>query len=294
MTVASASPHSARPFLRWAGGKQWLAPQLCPLLPAFRPRQYFEPFLGSGAVFFTLRHGRAILSDVNAELINSYKAVRDDPHALIDELQGMENTPASYAHVRASEPTTSVSRAARFLYLNRLGFSGLYRVNQQGKFNVPYGGDRQLDFFWRSDRLLSASEVLAECDLRVADFEDVLSGAGHHDLVYCDPVYLSSSGFRRYTPDLFDSGDLERLFTAIDHAVRRGAVVMLSWPDALDLPELGHAEQHHCFLRQSTMSARAKIAVLRQEMVIVFSPARKASAVPRANRRTVLAAVSNA
>lgn len=264
----------AHPFLRWAGGKSWLVENLYQLLPTLEPARYVEPFLGSGAVFFAIAPGSAVLSDVNSDLINAFKVVRDQPHDLLALLQSLKPTSEAYYKVRASRPRTAARRAARFLYLNRLGFNGIYRVNQRGEYNVPFGGhDRRLDFFWRDDRLLLASKALSGVDLRVADFEDPLSGVTSGDLAYCDPVYLVPSRteyFDRYTNAPFDRGDLARLGAAVRAATLRGGVVVLSWPVGTRLVGFPDPARDVRLSRRSTVSATAKTATIQGERLLVF------------------------
>src|SRR5262249_13116484 len=127
-------------FLKWAGGKAQLVPQLARLLPAASGR-YFEPFVGGGALFFALGRMPARLSDANPELIDAYRAVRDHTEALIVELRAHRYDPHHYYRVRALDPNrlSLVERAARPIYLNHAGYNGLYRVNRSGQFNVPFG-----------------------------------------------------------------------------------------------------------------------------------------------------------
>ncbi|HEX2698594.1 MAG TPA: DNA adenine methylase [Acidimicrobiales bacterium] len=274
MTGANAEHRRALPFLRWAGGKSWLAPKLAELFPNLEPARYLEPFLGSGAVFFGLRPESATLSDLNADLINAYEMVRDQPHELVAVLGSMKAGRESYYRVRKSHPQTPLRRAARFLYLNRLGFNGIYRVNRQGVYNVPFGGhDRKLQFFWHDDRLLLASKALSGVELRVADFSEVLASAGAGDLAYCDPVYLVRSvgeSFSRYTHTPFDQGDLRRLGSAVDGAVQRGAVIALSWPSGTRLDGFPKPRRDLRLERQSTVSARATAATRRVERLVLF------------------------
>ncbi len=264
----------ARPFLRWAGGKTWLARKLPDVFPTLNPRYYLEPFLGSGAVFFALAPSSATLSDLNADLINAYEMVRDQPQDVIGALQSMKTGRDVYYRVRKSRPGTPVCRAARFLYLNRLGFNGVYRVNRQGSYNVPYGGnDRNLDFFWRDDRLLQASKALAGVELRVADFSEMLSRADAGHFAYCDPVYLNAAvkeTFSRYTDAPFNRTDLGRLAAAVEAARQRGAVIALSWPTGESLRGFPRPHRVLRLARHSTVSAGATTAVRHLERLVVF------------------------
>jgi DNA adenine methylase len=230
----------ARPFLKWAGGKTQLVPRLARFHPDSFER-YFEPFLGSGAVFFDLWRSRqgfkAYLSDGNEELIDAYKVVRDDLPALTRVLEGHKRSHQKggrdyYYHVRdnLNGRLTAVQRAARFIYLNKTCYNGLYRVNASGLFNVPAGDykdppicDRQL--------LQAASNALRASKLSVGDFEDAVRGARAGDFIYFDPPYVplsSTSNFTGYTHSGFGEREQQRLaecFRALD---RRGCHVMLS------------------------------------------------------------------
>jgi DNA adenine methylase len=286
MTDPAGAVRRARPFLRWPGGKSWLVDRSDINLRTFKPRRYFEPFLGSGAVFFELGHKKAVLSDVNAELISTYIAVRDTPRKVLKELLGMDESESSYYRIREAAPTNPIEGAARFLYLNRLGFSGIYRVNGRGQFNVPYGGPgRSLGYFARDDRLLRASRALRQTEIFVSDFFSSIELSGAGDLVYCDPVYLmpgSSSYFRRYTTRPFDRDDLHRLVTAIDNAVDRGATVLLSWMmDGVKLPRSHHPPRVHEVSRLSTIAPKARKAVARQEALLLFEPAPTTATIPQ-------------
>ena len=125
-----------KPFLRWAGGKRWISHRLSKLIPAF-PGTYFEPFLGGGSLYFATLPTRAVLPDVNQRLIETYQQLRDTPVKVIDVLDTLTNDKRTYYRVRRMDFDDAAARAAQFIYLNRTCWNGLYRVNRQGKFNVP-------------------------------------------------------------------------------------------------------------------------------------------------------------
>src|SRR4051794_36588358 len=128
---------ATEPFLKWAGGKRRLREEILDHLPEpARGRRYFEPFLGSGAVFFALRPPKAVLSDLNAELVEVFETVRDDVDGVIQKLLPLTNNREVFYAVRSQRPSTSAGRAARFIFLNKTCFNGLYRVNLRGEFNV--------------------------------------------------------------------------------------------------------------------------------------------------------------
>lgn len=220
---------SVRPFLRWAGGKRELLPQIIPHCPA-TPDRYLEPFVGSGALFFELNPNRAVLSDVNRELINAYVVVRDSVDEVIDGLNRLQQDSTTYYRIRAQEPRGEVGRAVRFIYLNRTSFNGLWRVNRDGVFNVPFGNRPRPDLV-KEARLRAASHVLQRVELVVCDFERTLRRSKLGDFVYVDPPYTvkhEENGFRRYNEALFSWEDQERLARAARMAAARGARVVVS------------------------------------------------------------------
>src|SRR5271157_1804341 len=179
------------PLVKWAGGKRLLLKHILPLFSTFRC--YYEPFLGGGALFFALLPDRAFLSDKNPELINAFKQVRDNCEAVIAILQDLRNTEGTYYQIREQEPRDHVERAARFLYLTRLSFNGIYRLNLKGIFNVPYGRKKHLAAC-DADHLRRASRELQSAEIRLADFEEAVRLAKRGDLVYLDPPYTVAHG----------------------------------------------------------------------------------------------------
>jgi DNA adenine methylase len=147
------------PFLRWVGGKTRFLKHLSIIIKNFRFNNYFEPFLGGGAVFFFLRpKKRAFLSDINSDLIDTYMEVKKNPKAVIDLLMNYENTEEFYYFLRSRNPSNTVEKAARFIYLNQTSYNGLYRVNKMGKYNVPYGFRKNLKI--HPERIIAASNAL--------------------------------------------------------------------------------------------------------------------------------------
>lgn len=231
---------SARPFVKWAGGKRAILPQLAPLLPhPGRFTRYLEPFVGSGAVFFLailpLGPREAILLDGNPDLIDTYRAIQTDVEAVIGALaaHARRHDPAHYYAVRAARPRTLVTRAARLIYLNKTCFNGLYRVNSRGQFNVPIG-DRRNTGILDADNLRAVSRALRGVRVETADFRAIAGLAGPGDFVYLDPPYDPASEtalFTSYTRHSFtreDQEDLAELYRLLD---RRGCRLMLSNSD---------------------------------------------------------------
>ena len=186
-------------FLKWAGGKLQLIEQFKNLFP-HKFHNYYEPFIGSGAVFFyvksKLKPNKVILSDTNEELINCFLIVRDKPSELVELLLNYrkKHSKEYYYAVRSIESNRldSVNRAARLIYLNKTCFNGLYRVNSKGQFNVPFG-DYESPSIFDKTTLFQASQLLQGVDLQVMTFEKVLDFAGKDDFVYLDPPYIPLS-----------------------------------------------------------------------------------------------------
>jgi DNA adenine methylase len=220
------------PFLKWPGGKRWAAEQIASIVDRHLTRRYYEPFLGGGAVFFHLRPARATLSDINGELVAGYQAIRDRHVDVVRFLQMLPVTKRVYAEVRNWKPRGSAEQAARLLYLNRTAFGGMYRLNQRGEFNVPYGsGERTPEILWQTTVLADASAALARARLRTCDFARSMQYAGEGDVVYCDPTYTvahDNNGFVRYNERNFSWADQQRLARAATAARNRGAVVIVS------------------------------------------------------------------
>ena len=178
------------PFLKWPGGKRWLSARLAVIARKALRGTYYEPFLGGGALFFALLPERAVISDVNSDLVNTYKATRDRAQEVIRRLKRLPVNKETYDRLRAEVPHDPVRRAVRFLYLNRTAFGGIYRVNGNGKFNVPFGGgDRTPEVLWRRSLLIRASTALSGAEIRHDDFEPVINRVQRGDVVYCDPTY---------------------------------------------------------------------------------------------------------
>lgn len=221
----------ARPVVKWAGGKRALIPEIVKRLPP-KFRHYWEPFVGGGAVFFALdsRIRTAHLSDVNLELILTYRLIHRQPEDVINALRvhARKHNRRHYLHVRNTMHAEQdpVLLAARFLYLNKTCFNGLYRVNQQGRFNVPLG--RHTNPTICDDvNIRAASEVLAKASLTVQPFDRIAPKSG--DLVYCDPPYDGT--FTGYTGDGFTADDQKALRDACQQWRTDGAHVIVSNSD---------------------------------------------------------------
>ena len=224
----------AKPFLRWAGSKQQLVKSLSAYWSGGDTR-YVEPFAGSARLFFEIEPRSAILGDINAGLIEVYKVVRDHPVKLHAALKDWANDPDQYYRVRAQDPGVlgRMQRAARFVYLNRFCFNGLYRTNEKGQFNVPYGGAKSGSLPSLKE-LKNASALLSRAKLISADFVRVLRHVAEGDFVYLDPPYSVKNRrvFREYDPASFGPSDLKRMRRALKKLDRLGATFLLSYADS--------------------------------------------------------------
>jgi len=262
------------PFLRWPGGKRWAAAYIADIIEKQLQHRYIEPFLGGGAVFFSLRPGRAILSDINLDLISTYRAVRDRPCDLLNALRSLQVSKRAYYRIRADVPSSSLLRAARFLYLNRTAFSGMYRVNKRGDFNVPYGGGhRTPNMLLETTILEDASAALNRAELKQGDFEAVINAARRGDVVYCDPTYTvthDQNGFVRYNERNFSWSDQERLAKAAMRAGRRGATVIVSNAHHKEIRKIYRNANFQTLTRQSTLSADpSKRRIVREYLIVL-------------------------
>lgn len=239
---------NAAPFLKWVGGKRQLIPQLAPLFPTYFDR-YFEPFLGGGAMFFHFANAGAgrtsLLSDINSELITTYKIVRDNVDDLIRELQSYRYEVDFYYGIRATNPAraSSLLVAARMIYLNRTCFNGVYRVNQSGKFNVPFGRYTN-PTICDVENLYQCSRALQRTSLNAFSYDGWEPQAG--DFVYFDPPYFPTSktaDFVSYTADRFGSNEQTRLRDYFNKLTDRGCYCMLSNSDVPEVHKL--YEQHN-------------------------------------------------
>jgi DNA adenine methylase len=248
-------------FLKWAGGKLQLIEQFENLFP-HKFRNYYEPFIGSGAVFFyvksKLKPNKVLLSDTNEELINCFLMVRDKPSELVELLLNYrkKHSKEYYYAVRSIESNRldSVNRAARLIYLNKTCFNGLYRVNSKGQFNVPFG-DYESPSIFDKKILFQASQLLQGVDLQVMTFEKVLDFAGKDDFVYLDPPYIplsKTSSFTRYSKSDFSMKEQKQLSEVFETLDSRGCFVMLSNSDHALTREL---YRHY---KKNTVVVRAK------------------------------------
>lgn len=238
--AAADDPRAPKPFVKWAGGKRQLLDEIRKHLP-HDFSTYHEPFVGGGAVFFALSAGRpAHLSDSNHRLVRAYQGIKSSVDDVIALLRSYRKSRDAYLEMRARniDDGSDAEVAAWFIYLNKLAFNGLYRVNSKNKFNVPYG-DNENAIICDERNLRACAAALARAELHCEDFTSVRDRARAGDLVYFDPPYFpvsSTSSFTSYTAGGFTPADQEKLRDlASDLKRARVSVVLSNSPPAADL-----------------------------------------------------------
>lgn len=233
------------PIVKWVGGKRQLMFELLKNMPKNHNR-YFEPFIGGGALFFELQPDNAYISDMNEELINLYKVVRDNVDELVADLQKHDISKEYFMEIRNIDRTeeyqdwSDIQKASRFIYLNRTCFNGMYRVNSKGEFNVPFGhykNPRILD----ENNLINCSNLLQRTEIKHADFSEILKAVKKGDFVYLDPPYVplsETSSFTSYTKDGFDMDMQFKLRDVCDELDSMGVKFLLSNSDTKLVNEL--------------------------------------------------------
>ena len=217
------------PFLRWAGGKNWFVNHYINLIKNIDINHYHEPFLGGASVFFSTNHSlKSYLSDINGDLINTYICIRDNPRDVISKLETFQNTEADYYNIRSLKTNDPTIQAARFIFLNQTSYNGIYRVNKNGDYNVPYGKRT-----WKLDKnkLMVASLKLKNTNIKQGDFDCNKYIIKPHDLIFLDPPYTVShnnNGFIEYNQVHFSLEDQYRLSKFIDYIKHKDAYYILT------------------------------------------------------------------
>jgi DNA adenine methylase len=226
---------SPRPFLKWAGGKSRLIAQYQPYLPP-KYQTYYEPFIGGGALFFHLQPSRAVLCDINPDVVNVYTCIRDRVEEVIRGLQhhSTHHSQDYYYQTRANIPSSPAEKAARLIYLNKTCFNGLYRVNAQGEFNVPMGRYKNPKIC-DPELLRTASFALKETLILERSFEAILDDRTlPQDFIYFDPPYhplSETSNFTSYSRHAFSTEHQVRLRDVFAQLAQKGVQVMQSNSD---------------------------------------------------------------
>lgn len=226
-----------KPFLKWAGGKRQLLPVINELIPE-NYSTYYEPFVGAGAVLFDMQPKKAVINDANEELINVYRVIKNNIDELIIDLKEHVNEEDYYYDVRKLDRTkeyknmSDVKKASRILFLNKTCYNGLFRVNQQGEFNVPFGRYKNPNIV-NEDTLRAVHHYLNNNDIKIlnTDFEEAIKYMRKEAFVYFDPPYhpiSDTSSFTGYTTDGFNAQDQKRLKKLCDSLDERGCRFLLS------------------------------------------------------------------
>jgi len=234
-------------FVKWAGGKKQLIEQFKEFFPD-KFNNYFEPFVGGGAVAFYILQNhnpkKVFLSDINEDLVNAYNVIKKDPAELIKILKkykGQHNKKLYYKlRNQDAAKLSPVKRAARFIYLNKTCFNGLFRVNSKGQFNVPIGSYKNPDIA-QEEKLKEISALLKNAIINLDDFEKVVSLANKGDFIYFDPPYFplkKGKSFTTYTKDKFLEEEQERLAKVFKKIHKKGCLVMLSNSDTKFIKDL--------------------------------------------------------
>lgn len=227
------------PFLKWVGGKRQLLPKIIEHLPEnIRELNYFEPFIGGGALLFHLQPENAIINDFNTELVNVYNVVKNNLEDLIIDLRRHENTPEYFYQIRGLDRTdefyrlTEVQRASRIIYLNKTCFNGLYRVNNAGEFNAPFGRYKNPNIV-NEPTLKAVNKFLNKNNISInsGDYSDILETTDKNSFIYLDPPYhpiSENSNFTGYVQGGWDMFDQIRLREVCDNLNEKGAKFLLS------------------------------------------------------------------
>ena len=236
----------AKPFVKWVGGKRQIISELLKNIP-HNFNNYFEPFVGGGALFFELynlgilKNKTFYLSDINEELINTYKVIRDYPNELIEELKEfkIKHNKEFYYQIRELDRSENykdldnITKAARFIYLNRTCFNGLYRVNKKGYFNVPIGSYKNPQIV-NEENILAVSITLQNAIIKHCDYKEILKYVTKNDFIYFDPPYYpinKTSNFTSYTQDNFLEKEQIELFDTFKSLSNKGCFVLESNSD---------------------------------------------------------------
>lgn len=248
------------PFLKWAGGKRWLVRHHLSSFDLSETRRYVEPFLGSGAVFFSLQAPAALLNDMNPKLVETYRAIAEQWQDVVVILGNHQrkHSPEYYYRTRDVVHRGVAARAAQLIYLNRTCFNGLYRVNRSGKFNVPIGTKSSV--LLDTDNFEAVAAKLADAELMCGDFEGVIARCGAGDFIFADPPYTvkhNNNGFVKYNERLFSWQDQERLKECLEDAALRGARVLVSNADHPSIRDLYYGCHVETLSRHSVMASES-------------------------------------
>ena len=261
-----------KPFLRWTGSKKWFIKDgLTNYLPkSFN--DYHECFLGGGSVFFSIdKNGEAFLNDINKDLIETYIEIRDNVELIIKTLKLLKNTEEEFYRIRKSRTIKSHTKAAKFIYLNKCSFNGIYRVNRKGIYNVPYGKRKNVDIV-TEDNLRLVSKALQNVTIKAIDFKETLVNIKKNDLVFLDPPYTvahENNGFIEYNQKLFSWEDQIELRDFVKSISQKGAYFILTNASHVSIRELyNEIGEIHTLSRYSQVGGRNKTRGMYNELII--------------------------
>jgi DNA adenine methylase len=259
-----------KPVLRWAGGKSWLFEKIEDYVPT-QFNNYYEPFVGGASLFLNLQISKySYISDVNSELICFYKQVKSNLPKLEKKIKQYKNSASEFYRVRDSIPRSELGTAARFYFLNRTCFNGLYRVNNSGKFNVPYAF-RDVEIY-DSKSFNNLNKKLQNADISCCDFEKALEKAKKGDFVFLDPPYTvahNRNGFIEYNQKIFSWEDQERLNKSVKMLIEKEVFFIMSnaWHPSLKKLYKG-VGKHIEIERYSTIGGQMNSRIQISELII--------------------------
>jgi len=260
------------PIVKWAGGKRWLVTKYKHIFPSVFNR-LVEPFLGGASVFLALAPQKALLADINFELITTYIAIRDNWQLVFEGIKNHQKVhdKEHFYHVRSESPNNPIDIATRFLYLNRTCWNGLYRVNKKGEFNVPIGTKTKV--LLPSDNFEALSQILKkEVKLATQSFKDTLQQVQKDDFVYVDPPYTvnhDKNGFLKYNESIFAWKDQILLRNEIENIALKGSKIIISQSNHQSIRELYKDFGRNIVLnRHSVLSAKRESRKNVQELII--------------------------
>ena len=281
--VQYASAVQAKPFLKWAGGKTQILDELTSKVPASFNR-YIEPFIGGGAMFFAMQPRSGVIADSTPDLINVYQCLADNVKQVIEHLRNFKNTETAFYEIRSLR-TSDLEKeyaAARTIYLNRTCYNGLYRVNKQGQFNVPFGHYKNPGIC-QPEILRAASEALQNVEIICGDYKDVLKKyARPGDFIYLDPPYLPISkyaDFKRYTKEQFYEEDHRELANEVARLQKLGCHVVLTNSNHPYVHELYDAYEIEVVNTRRNISSKAMTRTS-EDVIVIVKPYPHFSIVP--------------
>ena len=245
----------AKPFLRWAGGKKWLIKHLNPIIDIDKYNTYHEPFVGGGSVFFNFSPKTSYISDSNEWLIETYESIKENPNEIIKYLKNFSKEKEAYYKIREKKFTNQFKRSAQFIYLNQMSFNGIFRVNLNGKYNVPYGNRSKYNFDY--ENIISVSNNLVNVQITHSDFSKTIDNVKKGDLVFLDPPYTIThnlNGFVQYNQKIFSLEDQYKLAEMIKEIKKKKAFYILT--------NAAHKKVKEIFQNNDTMLEISRASVI--------------------------------